>query len=31
VDDEYSLCFDTSVKSINECTNEIIEFVKKIL
>ena len=29
VDDEYSLCFDTSVKSINECTNEIIEFVKK--
>ena len=28
LDGEYSLCFDTSVKSVNECTNEIIEFVK---
>ena len=28
-DAEYSLCFDTSLKSVDECINEIKEFVKK--
>lgn len=29
LDGECSLCFDTSVMSVNECTNEITNFIKQ--